>query len=86
MHASVHTFASALALIGTTVPDHLVADAEVPVLTDPQAQGDLLVVPWTADWDVFYQAYGSFWERASAGAPRSSPPTRPPPPAMTGAA
>ena len=45
MHTSVHTFASALALIGTTVPDHLMAEAEVPVLTGPQAQGDLLIVP-----------------------------------------
>jgi hypothetical protein len=40
-----HTYTSALALIGVPVPDHLDADAEVPVLTGPQAQGDLLVVP-----------------------------------------
>lgn len=39
------TFAQALEKIGATVPDHLVADAEVPVLTGPQAQGDLMVVP-----------------------------------------
>jgi len=45
MYTSVHTFSSALALIGTTVPDHLVGDAEVPVLTGPQAQGDLPIVP-----------------------------------------
>ncbi len=37
------TYRRALALTGTTVPDHLVADAEVPVLTGAQAQGDLLV-------------------------------------------
>jgi hypothetical protein len=39
------TYGRALALIGVSVPEHLVADAEVPVLTGPQAQGDLLVVP-----------------------------------------
>lgn len=39
------TFASGLAKIGVTVPDHLVADAEVPVLTGPQPQGDLMIVP-----------------------------------------
>jgi hypothetical protein len=41
----MHTYDSALALIGVTVPDHLDASAEVPILTGPQAQGDLLVVP-----------------------------------------
>ena len=41
----MHTYASALDLIGVTVPDHLVADATVPILTGPQAQGDLMVVP-----------------------------------------
>jgi len=41
------TYASALALVGADVPAHLVADAEVPVLTGAQAQGDLLVVPTT---------------------------------------
>lgn len=39
------TYGRALALAGVTVPQHLAADAEVPVLTGPQAQGDLLVVP-----------------------------------------
>ena len=39
------TYADALTKVGVTVPDHLVADAEVPVLTGPQAQGDLLIVP-----------------------------------------
>ena len=39
------TFADALAKVGVSVPDHLIADAEVPVLTGPQAQGDLLIVP-----------------------------------------
>lgn len=41
----MHTYASALDLIGVTVPDHLAADATVPILTGPQAQGDLLVMP-----------------------------------------
>lgn len=48
------TYRSALALTGTSVPDHLVADAEVPVLTGPQAQGDLIVfrraAPPTVEW------------------------------------
>lgn len=42
------TYADALSKVGASVPDHLVADAEVPVLTAPQAQGDLLIVPMTA--------------------------------------
>lgn len=42
---STHTYGSALALIGATVPPHLAALDPVPVLTGPQAQGDLLVVP-----------------------------------------
>ena len=41
----MHTCATALDLAGVTVPDHLLADAAVPLLTGPQAQGDLLVVP-----------------------------------------
>lgn len=39
------TYADALAKVGATVPEHLIADAEVPVLTGPQAQGDLMIVP-----------------------------------------
>jgi hypothetical protein len=50
----MHTYSTALNLVGTTVPDHLAADAAVPLLTGPQAQGDLLVMPSdmpaTADW------------------------------------
>lgn len=42
------TYQDALDKVGVTVPDHLIADAEVPVLTGPQAQGDLLIVPMTA--------------------------------------
>jgi hypothetical protein len=41
----MHTYGSALALADVTIPAHLVADAEVPVLSGPQAQGDLLVIP-----------------------------------------
>lgn len=39
------TFKSALDKIGVTLPGHLVADAEVPVLTGPQTQGDLIIIP-----------------------------------------
>ena len=39
------TFATGLAKIGVTVPAHLIADAEVPVLTGPQSQGDQMIVP-----------------------------------------
>lgn len=46
---SATTFGSALAKIGVTVPDHLAADAEVPVLTGPQPQGDLFINPATMD-------------------------------------
>lgn len=39
------TYAEALGLNNVTIPEHLTADAEVPVLTVPQAQGDLLITP-----------------------------------------
>ena len=39
----MHTYGAALALVGVVVPDHLSAQTEVPVLTGPQAQGDLPV-------------------------------------------
>lgn len=39
------TFADALTKVGVSVPDHLIADAEVPVLMTVQGQGDLLIVP-----------------------------------------
>ncbi|WP_131741919.1 hypothetical protein [Actinomadura roseirufa] len=52
----MHTYATALSLIGVIVPGHLTADAEVPILTGPQAQGDLLVLPTSAprskDWQT----------------------------------
>ncbi|NMO54039.1 hypothetical protein HH310_23005 [Actinoplanes sp. TBRC 11911] len=41
----MHTYATALARSGVSVPDHLVADAVVPILDGPQAQGDLMIVP-----------------------------------------
>lgn len=46
----MHTYKSSLSLINTTVPNHLVADAEVPIITRVQAQGDLLIVP-TVGWE-----------------------------------
>lgn len=52
---NVHTYGSSLALIGVTVPDHLAADAQVPVLTGPQAQGDLMVFPHVAPGKVTWQ-------------------------------
>lgn len=39
------TYAEALERQGVTIPPHLIADAEVPVLTGVQGQGDLLIVP-----------------------------------------
>jgi hypothetical protein len=48
------TYAEALGKIGVTIPDHLMADAEVPVLTGVQAQGDLIIVPaGEAGMDLF---------------------------------
>jgi hypothetical protein len=41
----MHTYRTALGLAGVSVPAHLVADAEVPILTGPQAQGDLMIIP-----------------------------------------
>lgn len=45
----VTTYKSALGKIGVSIPAHLEADAEVPVLDEPQAQGDLLLVPLRLD-------------------------------------
>lgn len=39
------TYGEALALSGISIPEHLEAEAEVPVLARPQAQGDLMIVP-----------------------------------------
>ena len=39
------TYGEALALSGISIPEHLEAEAEVPVLSRPQAQGDLMIVP-----------------------------------------
>jgi hypothetical protein len=41
----MHTYRTALALVGVSVPAHLAADAGVPILSGPQAQGDLIVIP-----------------------------------------
>ena len=49
------SYQQALTLVGADVPAHLGADAEVPVLSGAQAQGDLLVFPQPApdgiDWE-----------------------------------
>lgn len=42
---STSTYGGAMERQGVTVPEHLLADAEIPILTGPQAQGDLLIVP-----------------------------------------
>lgn len=42
---SALTFQDAIDKVGVSLPEHLVADAEVPVLTDPQAQGDIGIIP-----------------------------------------
>jgi hypothetical protein len=40
------TFSDVLTRHNVEIPEHLVADAEVPVISDrPQAQGDLLIIP-----------------------------------------
>jgi len=39
------TFEQALSRIGVSIPAHLIADAEVPILDTPQPQGDLLIMP-----------------------------------------
>lgn len=39
------TYSDSLSRYSITIPDHLVADAEVPVLTGPQCQGDVGVWP-----------------------------------------
>lgn len=51
------TYGEALALSAISIPEHLEAEAEVPVLTGPQAQGDLIIVPLdqareVQDWPV----------------------------------
>jgi hypothetical protein len=50
MSQGIMTYADALSRIGTDVPAHLEADAEVPVLTGVmQRQGDLLILPVAED-------------------------------------
>lgn len=45
MATTAATYREALDKIGVAVPGHLVADAEVPVLTGPQRQGDISIWP-----------------------------------------
>lgn len=40
-----HTLTTLLPLHGITIPDELIADAEIPVLTEPQRQGDVMIIP-----------------------------------------
>jgi hypothetical protein len=51
----MHTYTSALSLIGVAVPPHLQADADVPILCAPQAQGDLLIFPVTPPPDLRWE-------------------------------
>jgi hypothetical protein len=44
------SYQSVMTEVGVEVPVHLVAQAEVPVLSGPQRQGDLLVVPAGDRW------------------------------------
>jgi hypothetical protein len=39
------TYQDAIDRVGVSLPDHLVAAAAVPVLTEPQAQGDIGIIP-----------------------------------------
>lgn len=40
------TYGEALAMASVSIPEHLKAEAEVPVITGrPQAQGDLVIIP-----------------------------------------
>lgn len=54
-------YGQALALSSISVPEHLEAEAEVPVLTVPQAQGDLMIVPVDLAYEGTEQT--PFWPR-----------------------
>lgn len=41
----MHTFAAIMTPAGVEIPAHLVAEAEIPVLSGVQRQGDLIIVP-----------------------------------------
>lgn len=45
------TYGEALALAKVSLPEHLEAEAQVPVLSGPQAQGDLMIVPVAMAYD-----------------------------------
>jgi hypothetical protein len=45
------TYGKALAMSQVSIPEHLEAGAEVPVLAGPQAQGDLMIVPLGLAYD-----------------------------------
>jgi hypothetical protein len=49
------TYRQAMDLVRVEVPEHLVADLAVPILTGVQAQGDLIVFPHPAPTDIDWQ-------------------------------
>lgn len=53
------TYSEALALSHVSLPEHLEAEAEVPVLSGPQAQGDLIIVPVSQAYEGIEQT--PFW-------------------------
>jgi hypothetical protein len=60
------TFGSALAKSGFSIPPHLEASAEVPVITGrPQAQGDLLIVPMSMTRQAASLKFGE-WTQVTA--------------------
>jgi hypothetical protein len=50
------TYGEALAMANVAIPEHLEAEAQVPVLTGPQCQGDLMVVPVAQAYEAGGQA------------------------------
>lgn len=57
------TYGEALAMARVTVPEHLEAEAQVPVLTGPQCQGDLMIVPIHQAYEGIEQT--PFWPQGS---------------------
>ena len=57
----MHTYETALTLVGAEVPAHLDRQAPVPVLQGAQAQGDVLILPMT------HEVPGEWRQVSSAG-------------------
>jgi hypothetical protein len=51
-NTTMNTLTAVLERAGITVPDQTIADLEVPVLTGPQRQGDVFVIPIDAIHEV----------------------------------